>query len=196
VKTKSDHGFTLVELLIATVVLGIIIYPLTEAVILALRTTDKTVTSVAGSTAVQTLAAYFYADVNSATQVTTGAGTACPTSQGVVRLHLTWTDQSSGLETDVLYALSAPDPRSGSQQLLRIDCSHGNLINTQTLGEFDYAQLSCGYPSGSGTTTTTSMPQACPTGSGGVEPDTVSLTIDTEPGGNSTTLTGQRRSST
>lgn len=63
--TRDDDGFTLVELLIALVILGIIIAPLTGAVISYLHNTDATIGRLSESHDAQIASTYFAQDVQS-----------------------------------------------------------------------------------------------------------------------------------
>ena len=64
-RRHADDGFTLVELLLAIVMLGIIIVPLANMVINALRQTDQSSGRLAESHDAQISAAYWAADVSS-----------------------------------------------------------------------------------------------------------------------------------
>lgn len=133
---RSEAGFTLVEMLVVIVILGIIGTLLAQAIILGLRTTADTANRVAGTDAVGTLNRYFYGDVHSADQVTTTSTSptdpACGGVAGVI-VHLSWTDQ--GIATDVFYTYDPPT--GGDQALNRVTCVGAGAAVTTPLGRFD-----------------------------------------------------------
>jgi prepilin-type N-terminal cleavage/methylation domain-containing protein len=128
---RDDAGFTLVELLVVIVILGIITPVLTESVILALRTTDGTAASISHSVASSALGSSFSRDVQSADQVST-SDTSCAASP--VLISLSWTDQGS-LKT-ASYAL---EPATGTEQdVVRWFCPDRDPAHRhkQSLGHF------------------------------------------------------------
>jgi prepilin-type N-terminal cleavage/methylation domain-containing protein len=131
-RQRPEIGFTLAELLVVTVILGIILFPLTESVILGLKTTTATANRVSGSLAAETIGSFFFGDVHSATSVATTA-TGCATADAGVFLHLGWKDQ--GTATDVSYAL---DPQGGGQDLVRLKCADGGTAESRVLGHFNF----------------------------------------------------------
>lgn len=125
-----DAGFTLVELLVVIAMLGIIGYPLTESLILGLRTTDATAASSSRSVAIQALSSYFTGDAQSAETVST-TDSSCATEP--VFLHLEWSDKLTTQK--VSYSL---DPVSGPEQdLIRWSCTGtGGSPERRVLGHF------------------------------------------------------------
>ena len=128
-RRRDEGGFTITELLVAIVILGIISVILTEAVILGLRTTDATAANTSRSVATQTLASYFTDDAQSASAVST-TDLSCTASP--VLLHLAWTDQ--GVNRDVSYALEPPAGRE--QTLVRWSCTGDGDPTRKVLGHF------------------------------------------------------------
>jgi len=205
---QQEAGFTLVELLVVVVILGIIGFALTNAVILGLKTTNSTADRVSGTSAVETLNSYFFEDVQSADAVTTSATspdpncTGIPTGSGQVLLHLTWTDTDTApiretATTDVFYFFDPPS--GGDQNLIRVTCVttttttaagtttvNGNPDST-ILGHFgnDPAAappvvLSCGV--------TAPVASPCPDASA------VTLQVQSDPAAPLNSLTADRRS--
>lgn len=131
---RGDAGFTLVELLVVIAMLGIIGYPLTESLILGLRTTDATAASSSRSVAIQGLSSYFTGDAQSAETVST-TDSSCATEP--VFLNLEWSDKMTTRK--VSYSL---DPVSGPEQdLIRWSCTAtgtatGGAPERRILGHF------------------------------------------------------------
>lgn len=124
---RREDGATLIELLAAVVILGIISAALTESIILGLRTTEATERTVSGSLDRQLASAYFYGDVQSSDDVSTNPGGACPGATPVdVKVTLRWTD--AGVNKAASYAV---DP--GQRRLLRRYCENGTLSVQNTV---------------------------------------------------------------
>ncbi|MFB6537768.1 type II secretion system protein [Streptomyces noursei] len=164
---RSESGFTLTELLVTIVIVGIIGVLLPKAIILGLRFTAGTGKRVAATSAVGTLNRYFYGDVQSAENVTTDP--ACGVA-GVI-VHLSWTG------TDVVYTYDQP-----TGALNRVKCTDQGVVTT-LLGRFDNATsphpvaLSCGAET------------SC------TSPTEVTLTVQIDPAAPPTALTAVRRAS-
>jgi prepilin-type N-terminal cleavage/methylation domain-containing protein len=140
---RDDRGLTLPEMLIAIIILGVIIGPLTAAFIVYARHSDSTVARMSESNDVQIASAYFAQDVQSAGIRATASpyteaasvfttwsvsadcdgwriinGTPVPTTP-IVRLQ--WDDPlSPAVRVQVSYVV-ADDP-GGERQLRRIVC--------------------------------------------------------------------------
>ncbi|MFJ8159442.1 type II secretion system protein [Streptomyces sp. NPDC096136] len=163
----SESGFTLTEMLVTIVIVGIIATLLPTAIILGLRFTADTEKRVSATSAVGTLGRYFSGDVQSAFRVTTDP--ACGVTGVIVHL--------SGSGTDVVYTYDQP-----TGALTRVKCTDGDTVTT-LLGRFDHAAptrpvtLTCGAEN----PCTSSME--------------VTLTVRSDPAAPPTTLTAVRRSS-
>ncbi|MGW4649830.1 type II secretion system protein [Kitasatospora sp. NPDC004289] len=160
-----ESGFTLTELLVTIVIVGIIATLLPTAVLLGLRFTAGTEKRVAASGATGALTRYFHGDVQSADGVTTTP--ACGAADPIV--HLTRTG------TDVVYAY---DPASGA--LTRLSCT-GGVVATKALGRFDNAAV------------TRPVTLTCGAEISCTSPLEVTLTVRTDPAAPPTTLTAVRR---
>ncbi|MFD8912681.1 type II secretion system protein [Streptomyces sp. NPDC059575] len=163
---RSESGFTLTELLVTIVIMGIIGVLLPKAIILGLQFTAGTEKRVAATSAVGTLNRYFYGDVQSADNVTTDP--ACGVADVIVHL--------SRPGTDVVYTYDEP-----TGALKRVKCADGRVVTT-LLGRFDNATpsrpvtLSCGAET------------PC------TPPTEVTLTVRSDPAAPPTDLTAVRRS--
>jgi prepilin-type N-terminal cleavage/methylation domain-containing protein len=123
----SEDGFTLVELLMAIVILGIIIGPLSAGFFIALRTTDETSNRRAGSHDAQLLSIYLPPDVQNADDaITTGftSVTCSGVTASTIKLQLKSTYDAS---FNVVYWLG--QAADGSWQLTRKTCV-GTITST------------------------------------------------------------------
>ncbi|WP_030767697.1 MULTISPECIES: type II secretion system protein [unclassified Streptomyces] len=164
---RSESGFTLTELLITIVILGIIATLLPTAILLGLRFTEDTEKRVAATSAVGTLNRYFYGDVQSADNVTTDP--ACGVADVIVHL--------SGPGTDVVYTYDRP-----TGALKRVTCTDRGVVAT-LLGRFDH------------TTSTHPVKLSCGAETSCTPPMEVTLTVQSDPAAPPTALTAVRRSS-
>jgi prepilin-type N-terminal cleavage/methylation domain-containing protein len=96
---RSEAGLTLTELLVAIAVLGIIILPLTNAIVVGLRTSDHTAAVLVTSADRQMLTNYLPPDALSATAATANGAAAggCVTASGTRVVLLTWSEFSGSL---------------------------------------------------------------------------------------------------
>ncbi|MFJ8013468.1 type II secretion system protein [Streptomyces sp. NPDC096339] len=164
---RSESGFTLTELLVTIVIVGIIATLLPTAIILGLRFTSDTERRVAATSAVGTLNRYFYGDVRSADRVTTDP--ACGVAGVIVHL--------SRPGTDVVYTYDQP-----TGALNRVTCTDGGVVTT-LLGRFD------------NTTSTHPVTLSCGAETSCTSPMEVTLTVQSDPAVPPTALTAVRRSS-
>ncbi|MEW2134830.1 type II secretion system protein [Streptomyces sp. NPDC005435] len=164
---RSESGFTLTELLVTLVIMGVIGVLLPKAILLGLRFMAGTEKRVAATGAVGTLNRYFYGDVQSAYHVTTDP--ACGVTDVIVHL--------SRPGTDVVYTYDRP-----TGALDRVRCTDGGVVVTTLLGRFDPTApaapvtLSCGAET------------SC------TPPTEVTLTVRSDPAAPPTDLTAVRRS--
>ncbi|MFD7032537.1 type II secretion system protein [Streptomyces sp. NPDC059917] len=165
--SRSESGFTLTELLVTIVILGIIGALLPQAILLGLRFTAGTERRVAATGATGTLNRYFGGDVHSADRVTTTP--ACGVADVIVHLG------RSG--SDVVYAYDRP-----TGALSRVTCTDRGVVTT-LLGRFDT------------TTSTHPVTLDCGAETPCTSPMEVTLTVRSNPGAPPTALTAVRRSS-
>lgn len=165
---RPESGFTLTELLVTIVIVGIIATLLPTAIVLGLRFTADTEKRVAATSTVGTLGRYFYGDVHSTERVTTDP--ACGVADGVI-VHL------SSTGSDVVYTYDVP-----TGALNRVKCTAGGVVTT-LLGRFDH------------TTSPHPVTLTCGAETPCTSPAEVSLTVQSDPAAPPTTLTAVRRSS-
>ncbi|MGW5398760.1 type II secretion system protein [Streptomyces sp. NPDC003952] len=166
-RRESEAGFTLTEVLVTIVIMGIIGALLPQAIILGLRFMTGTEKRVASTSAVGTLNRYFYGDVRSADSVTTAP--ACGVAEVIVHLVRPG--------TDIVYAYDEP---TGS--LTRVKCGAGGVVTT-VLGRFDT------------TTSPSPVTLTCGAETSCTSPMEVTLTVQSAPAAPPTALTAVRRSS-
>lgn len=113
---RPDDGATLVELLAAVIIIGMIGAALTESIILGLRATEQTDRRVSESLDRQLVSTYFTRDVHSAQSVNTE--TCGDATEGETKLSLRWDD---GADTTVVSYVFEADQR----RLIRRSCLNG-----------------------------------------------------------------------
>lgn len=156
--TVLDDGFTLIEVMVATIIAGIIFGVLAQGVIIGFRTTDDTNKRIAGSNDTSLISNWFVPDVESAASVaTSGAGgryeaeTYCSHTQPDVHTGTSWSNgtyvSSSGPTTTcTLPTISADLDTFRVQFVQRATTSYTGTVTV------DGAPLSpnCSIPPGTG----------------------------------------------
>ena len=146
---RDDRGFTLVELLIAIVILAVIIVPLGNGLVAFFRNTDNTTGTLSESHDLQIAAAYFAQDVQSVgvrnwtfpfaltqsveTGVAGGSGTyPCGTDPALnLVIRLAWDDPTDAIHTPVKIRVSYVVRTVGGElQLHRLLCGNGTAAVT------------------------------------------------------------------
>ena len=139
-RRPDEAGFTLVELLAVIAILGVISFPLSQAFIVGLRTTDDNANNMARSVGVQALQSFFTPDAQSAalaSQADPEPRCAAAAAPADVFLHLSWTDQATA--RDVSYSLAADSPVvEGQRELIRWSCTAGGPAQKRMLGRFTF----------------------------------------------------------
>lgn len=172
---RDEGGFTLVELLAVIGILAVISFPLTEAFIVGLKTTDDNANNMARSVAVQTLQSFFTADVQSAEFVSkVDPGQKCATSGPAPFLHLSWDD--AGQARDVSYSVEAASGGDGQSEVIRWSCTASGSPDRRILGLFT---VDSGEPVAAVCDLVVDPPGAPPCPDGSSELEAVTLTIQT-----------------
>ena len=139
----GERGFTLVEVLIAVTVLGVIIAAIGAGFSVGLRTMDGTASRLAGSMDAQLVGVHLPDDVASATTIVSAPGSIV--CAGVAAPVLQLSDAAS---FDVVYGVRAAN---GGHQLERHDCAGGAVRSTvvvaRNLGGLS-AAVATGIPAG------------------------------------------------
>jgi prepilin-type N-terminal cleavage/methylation domain-containing protein len=191
---RRDAGFTLVELLLAVTILGIIAVPLTGAFLLLLKTNGAIGDRVSAAHDELMLAGYWPQDVQSTTSISTTDTTTCAAVAGgatlVARLRWTDLDASNVTVTRAVSYWSVPATASSDAQLVRETCDDGGSPGTMAVRgavtvthQLTSASISCFDASGGDTTATGCSPLL-----------TARLTVSSTTASSPSVLTGRRRS--
>jgi prepilin-type N-terminal cleavage/methylation domain-containing protein len=108
---SDDEGLTLIELLIAVVIMGLMLGAITTAMIVAFRTVDARRQAVTDSSGAQLLVSYLVSDVQSADRV---QPTDFRCDPGAL-LELRWTDADASLNRMTVAAYTATTGPAGTQ---------------------------------------------------------------------------------
>ncbi len=125
--TTRDAGFTLPELVIAIVVTGIIVPVIAAAIVLTLKTTPSTTARADAGVAIQGIATWLPADVDSTApggmNANPAAVSGCQgTDPGRNVLRLTWQETFRGVRVDYVAAYRLVD-RGTTAHIVRLSCS-------------------------------------------------------------------------
>lgn len=180
----DEQGFTLLELIVAISLLGIIMIPLAAAFTVAGSASQNARDRLEGSTASLFASAYWADDVQSADTITIG-GSAC--SGGSAEVTFAWAADPTaptGAQSQASYAVR--DAAGGGKRLVRIACGGSSATNTLVPRLGTVKGVSCD-------------PSCTPSASAAAAPIRVKMTLSTvgtktEPDGVEFTVSGTRRS--
>lgn len=126
-------GFTLVELVLAVALLGLVAVPLSMALSLAFRTEGETTDRFTGSVGAQLTMLYFVPDVQSASYIDTiqstlpSAPNSCAQSGDSVVLRLGWTETPTTGATTATMQTYVRRGSGTAAELLRLSCTGASL---------------------------------------------------------------------
>jgi prepilin-type N-terminal cleavage/methylation domain-containing protein len=134
----DERGMTLVEVMMSVAILGIIIVPITAAIMLGFATSNGTRERINDSTSAQLLSAYAPTDVQSAKWVIAMLPLPSPspavscTTGGTPLLRLEWDDPALAERTIVTYERVNGAPEGPN--LLRVRCNgSGTVLDSSTI---------------------------------------------------------------
>jgi Tfp pilus assembly protein PilV len=123
---RSDEGLTVVELVVAVLVLAIIVVPLSTSVIVGLTSTLRAEQQTTDTTDQQTLASYFVNDVQSADDISVNTtAPACGGTTAVIQMH--WVDPVGSVDKQAAYVAD------GTGQFERVYCEAGVVVKRATV---------------------------------------------------------------
>lgn len=180
-KARDEVGFTLVELLIAVSILGVVISAVAAAMVVGLKTTDDTTTRLSESHDTQISTAYFGGDAQSADNVTGNVADSCAGAGSTALVRFNWSDPvntTTNLAKTVVYVIV---PNGSGRELHRRYCegTTGTVVSEVVVAHNLHPSTA---------PTVTCLP-SCPG-----KPDSVTITV-TEATAYTYTLTGTRRTS-
>lgn len=183
-RAPDERGFTLVELLVAISILGVVMGAVSAAIIVGLKTTDGTITRLSESHDTQISTAYISGDAQSAQGVTQNvAGDSCSGTGATALVRFTWAD-SVDTTTDVAKTAAYVVVATGAgRELHRRYCEGSSLTSDVVLTH----NL---HPSTDPAVVCVPVCSGSPS-----RPDSVKITV-TDASSYSYTLTGVRRTTT
>ncbi len=133
--TPDEQGFTLVELLIVTMILPLVVGAISVALVAVFSLQNSVTHRIAGSGDAQVMSSVFVKDVQSADQITTQTSPQCG-SAGTQLLGLEWNLSGGTYGTTVSYVeVPVTTGATPSVSLLREFCTGGNTATpSSTLG--------------------------------------------------------------
>jgi prepilin-type N-terminal cleavage/methylation domain-containing protein len=138
VRRPAMHGFTLVELIIAVTVLGMIIGPLTASATFFMAHGEDASQRFADDTSIRSVLSLFTTDAQSAESVTVPDASPCGAATPAIAT-LTWTDGGT-----VFRASWSTQTSGGTTTLVRRRCTGTTLVSTLLVADVQAAPtVSC-----------------------------------------------------
>lgn len=129
-KRGDELGFTLVEMMVAIVIMSIIVSTVAQAIILGLESTQRAQERLTESVGVAFASAYFVPDVESADKVAVSSDSGCAIS-GTAIARFTWDDRIGSTSVANIATYAVRD-YNGERSIVRRFCS-GNLTPTEVV---------------------------------------------------------------
>lgn len=120
---RNEDGFSIIELIVAFMVMAIIIAPLSTSVIIGMSSIERSNQRTTDTTDQQILASYFTHDVQSADDVQTASAT-CGAAVGTPVLRLHWLDPVGSVDKIAAYVVTS------GNELQRVYCEGGATVNS------------------------------------------------------------------
>lgn len=127
---RQDDGFTITELMIAMLIMGIITVPLVSAFVLGLTTTGRGIQDATNSSDAQLLGSFFEPDISNAETVSV-SGT-CGTGDASV-LQANWLDGANSMTVSYWTYPDVTDTGLAVLRLERHECTNGVESGHQVL---------------------------------------------------------------
>lgn len=132
-RKHGEQGFTLPELLISIVILGVVVAPLAAATVMGFRATNGVDQKVLGAAGRNLLATYLAPDVQSATQIARSDTKGCGGAGTVLEIQ-------RGTSTVVAYVLQAYE---GGSKLVRKQCDGAASVTSSATTQITSAAVTC-----------------------------------------------------
>lgn len=127
---RDERGFTLVELLVAVAILGMVMSPIAASFVVGLRTSSAASQRMTDSRAAQITAAYFARDMQGATAVVSGDPKGCGVAAGNTAVVTLESDDNTDPPAVASYQVV---PLDGTKVLVRTRCDGTRATNTAVL---------------------------------------------------------------
>jgi Tfp pilus assembly protein PilV len=139
---QDEEGLTLIELIIAVGILGVVIIPVITAMLLGILETNATRDRIADSSSAQLTTAYLHGDIQSSQSVaTTGDCVPASLTGGTVRLQFQWIDPATPATTTKASYIDFIE--DGQHRLYRATCVGASTNDTFLVHHFDSLTVAC-----------------------------------------------------
>lgn len=136
-RVESMDGFTLIELIVAVTILGLILVPLTASAVFFISHGQDATGHFADDASIRSVVSLFTTDAESAETVTVPDSAAC--GSGTALATLTWTDDGT-----IFRASWSTQTSGGTTSLVRKRCTGTSLVSTLLVADVQSAPtVSC-----------------------------------------------------
>lgn len=139
---EGEQGLTLIELVIAVGILGVVIIPVITSMLLGILESNSSRDRIADSASAQLTTAYLHADIQSSESVAT-SGDCVPSALagGTVLLQFQWVDPSTPSTTTKAAYIDFVD--DGQHELHRASCIGATTDETLLVHYFESMTVAC-----------------------------------------------------